>query len=274
MIFSRASLILLMLAGSVCAQDEPTEKPSPLMVEARQRLNELTVKHTDRKDEEAPLVPLERPLLKFADEERGVDFGVLWAWGESGRPAALVEMYHFGGEAPRWGYGLVRIDSRPLAAELPTNPRSTWTPDSPNVKFEVLGGAAAPDGLKEVRLKQMTALAKRFAATSTWLGQKDTLVVKEEPVHRYQDESQEVVDGGLFLLNHDTNPELVLFLEATQNDQAGSHWRYGIARCGAAEFHVTFDQKPVLSISRFERFGESHHSAWFGRVRNRETPRP
>jgi hypothetical protein len=58
------------------------------------------------------------------------------------------------------------------------------------------------------------------------------------------------VDGAVFLLCHETNPEVVLLIEATQDLESGARYRYALARLGHAELHVAFDKKEIWEQPR------------------------
>jgi hypothetical protein len=57
-------------------------------------------------------------------------------------------------------------------------------------------------------------------------------------------------EGGVFVLCHETNPEVVLLIEAAKTGEAGLAYRYALARLGHAELHVEFDKQEVWQQER------------------------
>src|SRR3954463_15173848 len=45
---------------------------------------------------------IDRPLLFYTDPTRGDDSGFLWAWGDKGRPLAVVEMFQKSANRSVW----------------------------------------------------------------------------------------------------------------------------------------------------------------------------
>ena len=66
-----------------------------------------------------------------------------------------------------------------------------------------------------------------------------------QPVLRYADSTNPVLDGAVFVFAHGTNPEVLLLIEAIGDDAATAKWHYSFARSGSAEMHVELDGKQV-----------------------------
>ena len=65
-----------------------------------------------------------------------------------------------------------------------------------------------------------------------------------DPQLRYHDEEAGIVDGGLFVVAHETNPEVILLIEVQQH--AGKRqWMYAFAPLGSARMHVQLDEEEV-----------------------------
>src|SRR5580704_16102524 len=45
---------------------------------------------------------IEKPILYYSEPTENKDRGSVWAWGEKGRPVALVKLCHFVGVRSRW----------------------------------------------------------------------------------------------------------------------------------------------------------------------------
>jgi hypothetical protein len=70
-----------------------------------------------------------------------------------------------------------------------------------------------------------------------------------QPVHKYSDPNGGLLDGALFLLCHETNPEVALLIEAVK-EGGEAKFRYALARLGHAELHVAFDEKEIWRQER------------------------
>lgn len=62
-----------------------------------------------------------------------------------------------------------------------------------------------------------------------------------QPIDRYQD--SEIADGALFVFANGTNPEIGLFLEATETG-----WMYGLARLSAAQTTILLNDKQIAQF--------------------------
>src|SRR5262249_37818210 len=47
---------------------------------------------------------IEKPLLFFGDPTRGHNRGSVWAWGEAGRPVAILELWQNGSNRTKWNF--------------------------------------------------------------------------------------------------------------------------------------------------------------------------
>ena len=65
----------------------------------------------------------------------------------------------------------------------------------------------------------------------------------------YSEPDAGLFDGALFLLCHETNPEVALLIEAVK-EEGNAKFRYALARLGHAELHVAFDEKEVWRQER------------------------
>jgi hypothetical protein len=104
----------------------------------------------------------------------------------------------------------------------------------------------APTGadFAEARLTEMKDIMKRFSAAEKWGGER-RLTVRPEHIHRYSDPQAAVVDGAIFCLVADTNPELVVLIELQGKNACHGVWHYALARLGAAEMWVNLDGREV-----------------------------
>ena len=82
--------------------------------------------------------------------------------------------------------------------------------------------ADAPARLKVARLSQMRALARRFDGEDDLSVEANVLRLMPNPMVRYEDKKNGVIDGALFAMVEGTDPELLIMLEARQpKDKSG-----------------------------------------------------
>lgn len=193
------------------------------------------------------------PVLNWDDLVRGHHHGTLWVWGTKGRPAAIIEMYttNFSKTLKDWPGNVVHsLAPEPLRSEGPL--RWVWAPDRPGFVPKPLEGVTDFAATSRLRRLQMRSLAKRFASNESWNGDRSELRLLTTPILLYESEKEGILDGGLFVFVHGgTNPEVVLILEAIERNQE-KYWQFGCVRLGHAQEQVTFDEREVWSVEKYE----------------------
>jgi hypothetical protein len=127
-----------------------------------------------------------------------------------------------------------------------------WHPESGAVAFKTISEARSPAPTAAQRLRQMKELARRFSAhevTYPPFSQEKTrheLELKPQPVHRYNDADRDIIDGAVFLIAHEAEPELILLIEAVK-EGGKVFWQFGAAGIGGAEFHLALDGVEVYT---------------------------
>jgi hypothetical protein len=215
------------------ASDSEVEK-----VKRAERLEEMDqiaasirIASIDGRGAEVSAVMSEQPLLRWTDPTREFSDGGLWAWRVSGRPVAVVgiELYfHWSLEFVSLSTGLVKAEESGVH----------WAPRTGGVAFKEIPEAPAPAADEAGRLRQMRDLAKRFVAREYWVGgngQHYALRLLPRPVDRYSDPRSGVVDGGLFIFAHGTNPEVLLMVEARRSGDGPARWSFAAAPLSHAE---------------------------------------
>ncbi len=220
----------------------------------------------------AKLPLYEKHLHRFVDLDRLNLDGTLWAVGEKGRPLAVMEVFPFAaGDGPdRWSTAVASLTEAPLIAEnVDGAAGQNWTPAGWGEAFHPFPDADAPAPTAEERQPQAAALAGRFTGHQFWLPGETRyeLSVRPEPVLKYADDKSGILDGNLFILMHDTNPEVLLLIEA-QAEKGKPQWKYALASMGSARMHVQFDDKEVWTrATPANVIGGGAHPYWvFGRL--------
>lgn len=249
----------LILTGSPLRADERANARLGEMKQLAQRLRAFRVTN----QVPTPVGVSAEPLLRWSDPTRNNNDGSLWALGTSGRPLAIValEFYptHRLGEA--WVHELVSLSTVPIEVDAGTGfespggsgtvsnegGRFVWAPKTPGVVFRDIPDAAPPDATDAKRLRQIKELAGRFSADEYFAAVKQTYALRlsPHPIHRYHDQAAGIVDGAIFEIAHDTNPEVLLLIEAQATDPKTTAWRWAAAPLTTAEPTLRLDRKPV-----------------------------
>ena len=244
----------LVLSVEATAADPPSTQATPPTQAMRDRVTALQLRAGDRR-----IAPATDPLLRYTDPARATTDGTVWAFGETGRPTALLTLFSepvpFEENLPgatRWTYEFVTLSETPLRATGPGD--WTWHPGETDLRLRDLPTADPPAKEERLRGRQMRLLARRFAVREVFRTEAFELRMMDRPTLRYTDTARGI-DGALIAFAYGTNPEAFLLLEA---DTAGGGWKYGFARMGAAELVARLDGQQVW---RVEGYDSAHESA-------------
>lgn len=239
-----AATALLFLNGG--RADDPPEPDTRTAEFTEQVVNDIEVLGIR---EDGTRYRVDRPhlLRTFFDPNRGRDLdrvqtGALWAWGD-GRPIALTEVWRWGDRGGAWGQTLISTTPGYLTASL--HDGTVWKPEQPGLDFAQFTGAPGPAEATEERIRQMDELITRFSGFEMEGRQVVDLQMLSEPLHHYQEEG---IDGAIFVLGHNGNPEALLFLEAVSDPIRPSFWRFAWIKATSAPVTVELDGKELLHI--------------------------
>lgn len=186
----------------------------------------------------------ERKLLSYSDPARGYSAAGVWRIGESGRPRAFicVEYWNAQGQAPaRVSMEFVSLSDD--AFSLFDSRQLLWSPEASSVEFRELEGAAQPAERDRARLRQMKSFAERFSMTEQIDGKPYVLRLMPNPIERYADPDQEIIDGAAFAFAYGTNPEAILLVEAMSEG-----WQYAVAHLTSIELVVSYNDLELFRI--------------------------
>lgn len=200
---------------------------------------------------------LDNPIYRFNDSARSFSDGTVWAWGRSGRPAALLTLSVQKKEGVlRCLVELTSLSAFPISASVMDD--WAWTPRTAGAIARTLPEAPRPAENEARRLLQMRGMARRFRAFEFFEPvaqaqmERYELRLLPQPVHRYSDPKSGLLDGAIFVFAYGTNPEITLLIEARREgkDESEPSWMYGLARIAGAELHVELDRDEVWKQSR------------------------
>jgi hypothetical protein len=228
---------------------EPNEKQASRLAMMRKTATSiaLTERPGEPSERVAPLRP--EPVLRYSDPPRHMEDASMWAWGDHGRPVAMlkVELYPPHPPQRRWVLGLVSLSADRISVRY--HDGQTWTSSKPGLELRELTGAPVPGGTETLRMAQMKALARRFTASEDAGAARGRIELRlmPRPFDRYADAAAGLLDGALFGFATGTNPDIFLVIEAWKSESGspGFQFQYGLARNGGGHFRVKLDGNEV-----------------------------
>ena len=244
-----AGLLLAGLALSAPEAETKTDDPETEIQKVARGIVESVELSAVVGEKREKLELVKQPVLRFGDIPRANDKGSVWIWQRAGRPEAVMELYRgAGGRA--WVHVIHSLSAEALEGDFGQNaPR--WIPPKPGVRWNDFPDAPAAAERPAARARQIKELAQKFAAHEFWDpdNSRYELRLLIQPVHKYSAPDSGLVDGAVFLICHETNPEVALLIEAA-GEGGGAKFRYALARLGHAELHVALDGREVWRQER------------------------
>jgi hypothetical protein len=241
-----SALLCFAIAPNAWSEEESEAAKKARLKEASDHMQLLEMMSANGEN----VVPLmESPLLTFGDAARSNENGSLWAWGASGRPLAMVELYE-PASGDSWVHAATLTSSEKI--KLKTTSAAKWQPESLQLRPQAIPEAPPPAAKEAQRLRQIKDLARRFEAHEFWDPDNSRFELRllVQPVLRYSDSKASIHDGAIFVLAHGTNPEALVFIEAIGKSLDEARWHCGFARLGSAEIHVELDGKDIWKVER------------------------
>lgn len=237
--------------GTVAAAEEP--EPSKAQRQAHfERMKQVATRIrllADPQRAESTVKLLDEPVLRYADHTRQLHESSLWVWSNGGRPSAVlaVEFYPQPPRGPRWLYEIVSLSTERIAAEC--EGQFDWLATAPGLKLQTLTDVDPPADKAVRRLSQMKSIRERFSAhESAVIEGRVQLRPLSSPLFRYADPETGLTDGALFAFANGTNPEVLLILEAHQEQKAGATWKYGFAQMTGGAVTANLDGREVWQV--------------------------
>jgi hypothetical protein len=245
-----ASLVVLMssLGQTTSAAAPKDDARSEQQRFLQSKAGELTI----RRPGAEPLTLVPEPVLHYSNAELAIGSldGAAFLWLDGSRPAAVISHWinHPRNVVYREGTALTGEPFQCTRDGVPV-----WTPQAGGFSPRPMPDAPAPVASKPLRLTQMRALARRFSATgySSQTDEPTELRLLPQPLYRYTDEANDVLDGGLFAFVLSNDPEFFVLLEALQAPEGGSSWRYTLARMSSRKHIVRLDGKEIWSVTNY-----------------------
>jgi hypothetical protein len=249
------ALLVLSAATSADPLQEPPEKGTGADEEQHRREAERVVSGIELEmlvgEKWSEVKRIEKPLLFYGDPTRGHTRGSVWAWGEAGRPVALLELFQNGSNRTKWVCGLCNTSAGKLRAKREGD--SWWRENDSTIELKEIPGAPVPAADGQKRHLQLKMLAQNFTGHEFWDPNNSRYELRrlERPLHTYRDEAGGLLEGSIYTLANGTNPEIALFVEArAQPGGKAPLWQFTVGRMSHSELHLEYDGKEVFSGPR------------------------
>lgn len=208
-----------------------SQEKDPKLQAMQQRLADVKAGFADKHDSSPNLQRNPTPLLRFSDPTRQGFDGTLWLWTSRSRPVALLSLTRY---PDFWNYEHISLTERPL--EFTGRENWKWSSQGKPRKWIKVDDPVAKDSKR--RLIQMRHVSRQFQAIEHFEDQQHNLRLLPRPVYLYSDPDATVLDGGLFIFSHATNPEIAMTVESRRADSGETAWFVAFTRTGAAELTV------------------------------------
>ena len=246
-------------AGATSAQEQPPvgKAPEPSQAKAwAQRAAKMALAEARGWDihlgtADGPRATLiEQPVLKWSNTYEASVYGSSFVWTHDGRPVAIACVFKFFTNDIKFAAEFHSLATLPIVASK--DKQVPWQPAKAGVDFKPLSAAATPAGSAGTRLVQMRDLAREFSAELITVidKTKHRLRLLPQPLLRYRSDSQGVLDGALFAFARETDPDVLLLLEATAPAEGKpSTWQYAIARMHVGALAVKHGDKEIWNAA-------------------------
>jgi len=200
-----------------------------------------------KSDERLNLV--KKPVLRWSNPLRETDDGTVYLWTTArGRPAIVLSIYTH--DDTKIDHEFQSLAKTRLSARY--QDKEVWRPE-PGIEFRPFPGEPpAPAKTPAARLAQMRKLMREFAASIGRQRWRHELRLLTQPIHRYDDADDKLLDGAVFALGEGTDPELVVLLEAWGSDDDAT-WHFAPARLNMGYVELKHGDKIVWSVNEWDR---------------------
>ncbi len=239
-------------AVPLAAEEKSDEEETEVQLAARKIVEPITLTAIVG-EKRQPVELVKQPVLRYGDIPRANDKGSVWIWQRAGRPQAIMELFR-SSESRAWVYVIHSLSNDPLEGDFGERAQN-WATSRAGVQWKGFPDAPSPADRPVLRARQMKDLSQKFTAHEFWDPNHSRFELRllVKPIHQYSAPESGLLDGAVFVLCHETNPEVVLLIEAVK-EQEEAKFRYSLARLGHAELHVAFGGEEVW---RQERIAET-----------------
>lgn len=195
------------------------------------------------KDSDMRLTVSDHPLMTYAHPwQEGTTHGGFFVWTREGCAEVIAAIWSTGPEdGERLVFHEFHSFSKSPLAETKVG-RTTWAPTG--VERKLIEGAGQPKSNAGLRLAQMKSLAREFTGYSTPHGKELKLRTAVQPVFRYDSKSPDVIDGAIFPMFAEWDPDIILLIEA-RKDGDDVKWYYAHGRFNGCPLRLEHNGEDV-----------------------------
>ena len=257
-------LVLLLLpiglaASAAAAQENDLSRKT--LETMRHHVESLRAVSRSPEGKELPLKLVATPVLRYSDPGGITTDASIWVWGDRGRPAVMAGVFFLTqeGRDPKWSCELLSLSDGGVAAHSGVG--WTWAPSKGDLDW--LAIVEAPADSDRQRLRQMKAIAESYEVATFQAAVRTQLRLMVQPLVRYADEEQGLIDGAIFAFASGTNPEALLLVECRKHAAPAWHSafvRFGADRCEVRKGETVVWERPAIqkwdaNEPYFSRFG-------------------
>jgi hypothetical protein len=186
------------------------------------------------------------PVLRWSNPIVGEIYGEVFIWTSKGRPEVIGSLHKW--YSPNHHSAIEFLSLSTGQPVVEREGKEIWTPTRPGIEMRPIPDAPAPAAAPAQRLRQMRELAEGFTGREKLYEEteRDTRLLTQ-PIYRYVDSQEPVVDGALFAFVQGTDPETFLLIEARKTDRK-PQWQYGLARMNHVAMRVSYKGKEVWTV--------------------------
>jgi hypothetical protein len=247
----RALVLLTLLSGMTgLVRADPPKDDKALAEQFREFAKGEASAYTIRLEgSDRPLTLRPEPVLKWTNPIAGTIFGDVFIWTDQGRPEVVVSIYKFYSPLTHRSNEFHSLALGKVSAAR--HGTTVWTPSRPGVELKPIPGAGSPADSTSARLRQMRALAQEFTGRqNSRQGVEREMRLLAQPVYRYENTKEDLIDGGLFAFVVGTDPEVLLLIEARRPSGGGApEWRFGAARMNSIDLWLNRGGREVWRAS-------------------------
>ncbi len=236
---------------SIADDNEVPEKDNP-----QQHLKKLVQSYTLTIPGQPSAQPklVEDSIFNWSNPLRTTDGGVIYLWTLDGRPTATLGVWKMSGGNAANAYEWQSLSTTPLSATpLADNDIfTTWSSEAAGIEFKPLVGEDKPKNNPNLRASQMRSIAtKHFTATLNFdTPDAEKLRLLPTPLYKYADKPADVIDGAMFAFTQDTDPEVLLILEARKSINDEPSWFFAMAPSTSHSVQGMLDNDVAMSATR------------------------
>ena len=191
------------------------------------------------------------PLLVYTNPVRGnSQHGAIFLWHVDGQPVCIGSVWS---TIDRDDDSIRRIhhELHSLTGELLVcrrNGEEMWKSGEPGIERQLLLDGGTPAASRTLRLAQMRQIARGITAAMP--DREGELRLMPQPVYRYPEESEGVLDGAVFSYVLGTDPELWLLVEARETGEGQPGWSVAFAQFTDARIEVRRGDRLIWECPR------------------------